>query len=510
MKKLLMVGMLMLVVAAFVSPQALAADDEGKTKFTGELRSRFEYVENYLDATSDKNWDGGDAVSFWPYRVRLGIEHEFGDSVRVFGEIQNAGHFGRPDWSEYGTPTSLFNYYDGLGPYYLQPMHGMDWYPWVTSLEEPAFHGNAYEGAFWGTGRGTLLYQAYAELGKLGVDSLSLRVGRQEHTLGTQLLMGNNEFYNGISFDGARLMWKPEKFGVEAFYYKLNESYAASTDANFFGVTGTYKISDTLGSIDGYVLQYQNLDDTDLVFTPSWLAWANLDLTTLGARWGRMVKSADDMKAGAFDWNAEIALQSGDAPTYVGDNGQYDFSGTIFEGWFGWNFATGSGRSRVHVGTLMASGQKYDEDYAENGDLKYKGFIPLFGNNWAANRLGDLDMFDMTDIFDINLGYAFMTANDKHKFGVMFHMLDLAEDVAIYDPEAEDYQLLSSLGTELDLRYTWKLNDKTSVSGGYAYLMPGDVFDAAIDDYTYGNEALPHLTSADSVSRLWAQLRVRW
>jgi len=509
MKKLLMLAMLAIIVAAFAAPQALAADDEGKTKFTGEFRSRFEYNDNYLDFTNDKDWEnyfgGSDAKSYWPYRFRLGVEHQFSDNVKVYGEIQNAGHF--------GNTFNYYGYYEGGGlfNYYLQPMHAMDEYPVRTSINDPAFGENYYY--YYPHGRQMLLYQGYVELGKLGSENLSLRLGRQEQTLGTQLLMGNNEFYNGISFDGAHLMWHPEKYGVDAFYYKLNESYYASTDANLFGLTGKYDMSKSLGTVEGYVLVYQNLADTEYLPTPSWLAWNDMKLTTYGVRWGRMVKSADDMKDGAFDWNIEFALQSGDSlynnGGYEGGGYKYDFGGSIIEGWFGWNFATGSGRSRVHVGTLMASGQKEDETEGPNG-MDYKGFIPLFGNNWAYNRLGDLDLFDMTDINDINIGYSYMTENDKHKFGIMLHSFGLAEDITITDPVSDEDKSLSSLGEELDLRYTMKINDKTSFSAGYAYLMPGEVFDKGLSWYTYDEDPLPHITSADSVSRLWAQVRVRF
>jgi hypothetical protein len=130
--------------------------------------------------------------------------------------------------------------------------------------------------------------------------------------------------------------------------------------------------------------------------------------------------------------------------------------------------------------------------------------VPLFGNTYAYNRLGDLDLFDITDINDINLGYCYTTASEKHKIGVMLHMFSLAEDVEFQVGENE-FVTESNLGTELDVRYTLNVNEKTSFSAGYATLMPGDVFDAAITNATFGG-----VKSADSVSRLYAQVRVRW
>ena len=495
MRKFVMFGLCAMLVAAFVAPQVLAADDEAKFKFSGEVRTRFEYLENYLDFTNNSDYDTGDSFSFWPYRVRLAMEGSIADNVTVFGELQNAGNFGANPF--------FYNNDASLGR--IDPL--MTAYPLFTSLQDPAFGLGSYMNPY-SSGRTVNLYQGYVQLDKLFTNNLSIRVGRQEHTLGTQLLLGDNEFYNGISYDGAHIMWHPEKYKVDGFYYKLNELYQASTDANLFGVTGNFDLGKKLGNIDGYVIVYQNLADTEFVPVPSWLQWNNMALTTIGARWGRMVQSADDMKDGAFDWNAEFAMQSGDS-TY-GSNYKYDFKGTIFEGWFGWNFKTGNGRSRVHVGALMASGQPEDQTSNENGQ-DWKGFIPLFGNTWAYNRLGDLDLFDTTGINDINIGYCFATGNDKHKVMVTLHSFQLAEDITIYDPVEDTDNKYSKLGEELDVRYTLNINKMTSFSAGLATLMPGEAFDKLWKEGSYDQEAgTSTVTSADAVNRLYAQLRVRF
>ncbi len=470
MRKAVLFALCAVLVSAFVAPQVLAADEEGKFKFTGEVRTRFEYIENYFDFSNNSAYNLNDGFSFWPYRVRLGVQGEFADNVKVFGEFQNAGEFGMgapiiPDTAQF-TPPQLLGY------------------PVVTSLLDPAFGFSAGV-----QHRVSLLYQGYLELGELFVEDLSLRVGRQEHTIGTQLLIGDNEFYNGISFDGARVMWHPERYMVEGFYYKLNETLATSADVNLFGANFDFDISKKLGSAGAYYIRVQNLASVISVgfFTPG-IFPPNTGLNTVGARWGRMVKNADDMKENAFDWNAEFAFQNGDYGTGLGKT---DFGGSLFEGWFGWNFES-AGRSRVHVGTLIASGNKA-------GDTKYKAFYPLFGNNYAYNRLGDLDLFDITDITDFNAGYCYTSPSESHKAGIMVHVLRLTEDQTILG------HTYKNLGTEVDLRYTFNLNPLTSFTAGFATLMPGDVFDHELAARTGGV-----VTSADTVNRVYTQLRVRW
>ncbi len=491
MRKLVTFGLSALLVAAFVAPQALAADDEAKFKFSGEVRTRAEYLENYLDFTNNSSFDLGDKFSFYPYRVRLGVEGEVAPNVKVFAEFQNAGTFGLHDIFSSDEGAGYVPFGQGFGPVLYA-------YPVFASALDPAF------GTTFVNQNDALLYQGYVELGHVFAKDLSVRIGRQEHTLGTQLLLGDNAFYNGISYDGAHIMWHPEKYGIDGFFYKLNETLVSSSDVNLFGVTGNIELGKKMGDIDIYGIRVQNLGNSSsqgsFGYPTPGIFPENTGLNTFGARWGRMVKNADDMKEGAFDWNIELAVQSGDFTFVSEGTTNVDFEGNIAEGWFGWNFGTGSGRSRVHVGALMASGQPQDE----TGN-KYKAFVPLFGNNYAYNRLGDLDLFDISDINDINVGYCYMTANDRHKVGVMVHSLELNKSLTVLDPIEGVDKTIKKLGTEIDLRYTFNLNPVTSFSAGFATLMPGDVFDEFVRFATGGGES-----KADGVNRVYAQVRVRF
>ncbi len=486
MRKALLLAALALMVTGYLASPAVAQDEgEKKLTFNGEIRSRFEYNVNYFDfSDSDLLADpDADAFSFWPYRFRLSATAALTDNVKAFAEIQNASTFGQFDffdYLDYGFPTrnptpdfsSMLPY---VGDY--PAAHSGYFFPF-GEIPFTRFHveGATNDGGI--SGRETRFYQGYVDLQKLGGTDLALRVGRQELTYGTQLLVGNLEFYTGQSFDGARLMWDGEKYGFNAFYYKLNEFFHHTTDTNFFGATGNYNFGKQLGSVGAYFMTVQEFDVT-----------AKVD--TYGVRWGRMVNSVDDMREGPFDWNAEFAAQSGD----VG-SGEFkqSLSGNIFEGWFGWNFGTGSGRSRVHVGALLASGDKNPDDN------KFKGFVPLFGDIHVYNRLGDLDIFGPSNIVDYNLGYSFSTAEDRHTFFVAGHKFALAEKVTEPDGSEAD-----NLGTEIDLGYSFRWNPVTSFEVGIAQLLPGEVEDWIVREETEDLSA-----SADTVQRYWAQVRVRW
>src|SRR5262249_50217584 len=166
--------------------QALAAD-EGEKKVTvkGEIWSRFEDNEHMSDPDSTVN----DSFTYFPYRVRLGIEGKFADNVTGYAEFHNFGFFGGdpPVKSIVAIPTHF-----DLLPFYLN----------TTS-------STANDIAF--------VYPGYLQLDKIGGSNVGVRIGRQEHTYNTEMLLGDNDFYGGTSFDGGRAWWTAKKLEIDAF-----------------------------------------------------------------------------------------------------------------------------------------------------------------------------------------------------------------------------------------------------------------------------------------------------
>lgn len=438
--------------ALFVSVPAVAHEHESgdgdgkKFKVTGEIRVRGEYVENYFDLTdSAASGDvNDDEFGYGPYRVRLGVDGKVADNVRVFAELQGAGHFGNdgPFWNSTFPPDQSF---------------------------EPGPDQDDIN-----------LYQAFIELHEIGGSAVSARLGRQEHTYETELLLGDNDFYAGTSVDGVRGWWSRDNYDVNLFYYKISENNVfqgigfpfftgGSEDQNFFGGTFRRDLADDAGTIGAYLTKVQLHD-----MNASWFVG--------GVRYGRMPS-----KDHAVDWNAELALQSGEVnPTNT------DIKGMIVEAWVGYGFGD-RGRHRVHVGGLMASGDD------NPGDNEIEDFVPLLGDIHAWNRLGDADFFTITNITNFNVGYKYVTESERHWFGFAIHKFSLSEELGA-DPVNSSFgpSILvaneDDLGTEFDLKYGHKFAENTKISVGLARFDPGDA---------YGS-------SADDVMRLYAQVKVRW
>jgi hypothetical protein len=450
MKKALVLGALALAMVAAPRP-ALAQDEDGEKKFTihGEVRTRAEYQE-YMN---DFSPDSGDAFSYWPYRIRLAAEGKFAEGIRGYVEIQNFGDFGNvpPDKA---FPSFFTGLPDPLGASFSQTPYASFFFP--------------------GSGGGTdavALYQGFIELDKIGESNISARIGRQEMTAGTELLIGDADFYSGVSFDGARGMWSNEKFDVNAFYFKTSElnntllgTTGDSVDSNFYGLTGDWTISDPIGTVGVYWLGNQIRNE--LVFDGPGR------LETYGAHFTKLPSREQ-----AFDWNIEAAFQSG---SQNDDGDELDFGGSVIEGWFGWSFGA-SARHRVHVGGLLASGDDTEDDSIDS-------FQSLYGDGHAWGRLGNLDIIPLTNVMDINVGYSVNFA-EKHTVSAMVH--SLAFDTV--SPGADD-----SIGTEISALYAYQMTPILGFEVAVANHMSGE----ALDDFVGGD--------AEDIMRVWGQARLRW
>jgi len=437
MKKVL--GLCLLVgVALLVAAPALAADDHN-WKFTGGVRVRADYFENY-DFLDESNGGIDDSGANWPFMIRFGAEGDLTENVHGMVELRNDDVFG-------GSPTGNEAVVNSPGtlPFTFFP---------------PSYSNNS-QGS-----NDIILYQAFIDLKDLGITGFDLKVGRQEYTYGTELLIGDNDFYTGQSYDGVRLGWHRDHWGLGGFYFKVSENNfnvfppGGSFDTNLWGVTFDFMM-DKWGDLGVYYIDYQNLGPSPSTGVESY-----------GARWGRLVAADDQM----FDWNLEYVHQGGDINTASSHDAD------AIEGWFGFNLHGDTMHHRFAVGYLSASGD--DPTTADN-----ESFSPLFGDGHAYNRLGNLDNLAVTDVEDINASYT-LTVN-KHKVMIALHQLALDQELT-FGPVTED-----EVGTAWDIVYDYAMNENYGFQVGASSLMNGDLIDAAG-------------TPNDDPMRFWGQFALRW
>ncbi len=99
------------------------------------------------------------------------------------------------------------------------------------------------------------LYQGYVEGIVPGAKGVSLKAGRQEFVYGSTFLLGADTFYDGLTFDAAKLSWKPaEKFSIDLFGGQYVKKWAGEIEGKLYGIYATYKPKKIL-SVDLYGLR---------------------------------------------------------------------------------------------------------------------------------------------------------------------------------------------------------------------------------------------------------------
>jgi hypothetical protein len=96
------------------------------------------------------------------------------------------------------------------------------------------------------------LYQGYVDGAWPGVKGVSLKAGRQELVYGGTFLLGADTFYDGLTFDAAKLSWKPaEKLSMDLFGGRYVKKWAGGIEGKLYGIYATYTHKETL-SVDLY------------------------------------------------------------------------------------------------------------------------------------------------------------------------------------------------------------------------------------------------------------------
>jgi len=191
------------------------------------------------------------------------------------------------------------------------------------------------------------VYQAYIQANDMLGYPVSMKVGRQEMSYGTELLIGDLDFFQyGLSFDAVKLMYADQDLAIDMWWSKLVENITGPAwnpetdcDTDFYGIYGTYSgVEDMV--IDAYLLYLRQAAN-----------WSNGFVETdgqytLGARVAGLLAWIEGM-----EYNVEAAYQFGED----GMDNDYDawmvdlllsyaieaeYDPTVF---FGYTFSTGDG-----------------------------------------------------------------------------------------------------------------------------------------------------------------------
>jgi hypothetical protein len=467
MKKYLFAALLVVGLALVLAPpQAFAQEDKPFTVH-GEVRMRGEYDNNATDFDNSAP-TGSDGGLFWPYRVRIAVEGKFTKNVDGYIEVQSTGIGG------------------GDSSFLINPPIG------AITTQNPRWAGNGFL-------QDTGLYQGYITLNELWSKSFSLRFGRQEIVAGNKFLLGDEEWYAGISHDGVVGMWHLKKVDIKAWYTRPFDSSSVfngggnpfgdvppgltglngnGSNVDFFGGYVTFPIHKTWG-IDAYLM-----DTNDRGFGGSY--------QTFGGRFFN-----DNWNKAGLIWNVEYAMQTGKVAGGASAALQTDIdaSGKAGEALVGWNFKSKKNVHRVYGKYEYASG-----DDANSTD-KFEGFVPLYGDIHGRTGMGD---WFQVSAFSTMVGGATGVPFGLKAWSVGYdgHYGDRHElGVAYWDYKADDDQGSpdgNNLGTAVDIWYGFNYSKNVAFQAAYSELKPGDALTAS--------GANPD----DKAERLYGQVRLRF
>lgn len=428
MKRILLSVFAAAVTAAWAMP-ANAAD----VTFSGQYRLRGEYRNN-----ADFNDNATDSVSFYGQRVRLTANAKVTDDTSVKITLQDTRNWG----VNTGTQDS--------GP----------------SLTDNGSNT-------------TDLHESYVNIDNLLGQPISLRAGRQELVYGDERLVGafgwNN---NGRSFDALKVMYKSEPVNVDVWTSKIKETNAtagaADNDQDFYGIYATTnKIPNN--SLDVYVLWLRDGSQTAFGNNGTTITGSieSQNLYTIGAR----LKGS----AAGVDYTVELPFQKGAIKTSTQDN---KISAWAFAAKAGYTLPTPV-KIRLGAEYDFASGDK------DNTNDKIKTFFNLFPTN--HDKLGYADQQSWRNVKAWNLN-ASADVNEKLRLYASYWNFHLAaKEDAWYTAStwnqtqtgalrvASSTNGKSSIGSEVDLVATYKLNNAVTAELGYSRFFTGTFIKDRID-----------------------------
>ncbi|HXI02864.1 MAG TPA: hypothetical protein VNI57_06760 [Candidatus Saccharimonadales bacterium] len=450
-KRIFSLALVMATAAAFI-PYVVAGeleDAKPEVSFYAMQRMRYESMNNYFDANDNIN----DRLDFWTSRTLVGMKTMLARDVWSKVELQHVGSFGNQ------TPQRS-DVYSFAGPVFQN---------WDRNQTFNGAKQNEVE-----------LYRAEVGMDKIGGSNFSVALGRQEYTVGNNLIFGNEPFYNGTVFDGLTGSYQFKSWKLTGIYFVTQErqDVASSNPAfgNFNPVPGNE--DQKVGGFDGYLTLNDGENDNwgDIQPYIYYFKDGNRDFslhleeTVYGAWWGRHAKTVEKVKANPMNWGIEIAVEDGSELKNPGTNATDSFTGWIAEGNFGWNFLSHDRIiHRPEVGFIMTPG----DDNLTNSD----------GIGWSE-KFGDIHCrFGCADFFEASpsnffagitatwVGYTIMTNPGRHMGYVKYWDFKPTEDMiktSTTGPKTHVYDY----GTELDLGYSYGYTANVKLFATVAQFMP--------------------------------------
>jgi len=308
------------------------------------------------------------------------------------------------------------------------------------------------------------LYQGYVEGRLPGTDLLSLKVGRQELVYGSAFILGSNSWFQGLTFDAARVRVKP----LNALTLDLLGGWYATpwSDGMKGNIVGGYASYDFGG---GTVLEAYGFNDTGAEehHSGEYLnIWGLRATATLGPVLLEIepVFESGRTTSGLTGLNDRISAWGGHAEATL-ETELFGRSNSFFAG-----YAYGSGDRDAAYG--ISSRREFRNsatDTSLTGDMSFVG--DLSGVDAGDHHASGLQIF--------NLGWGVDLTED----------LNFSSAFRYFYANAVEAGISRRIGLETDFTLTYAVNDSLSLLVGYDRFFTGKFFRDATgrgNDIDYG------------------------
>ncbi len=284
-----------------------------------------------------------------------------------------------------------------------------------------------------------------------------IRPGRQMYQFGAERLVSPLQWSNSMrTWDGVTGILELDDWRIDGFasYFVPSRKYdynKADQDTVFYGIYAKGSIGDVGVGTEFYFLGLNKKKAQTYNGTTG-----PEDRYTLGTRVFGTVPGTH------FDYNAEGAYQFGRV-------GSANVNAYMFGGQFGYTFADAWSSPRLFAGVEMGSG-----DDSPGGDVQTFNQIFPLGHAW----LGYADVVARQNIIAPNLGVKFKPIK-KLTVGLNgLYFLRASTSDALYGVGGSVLRAgastSSTVGQEIDLTFTYKFDQHTTVELGYSHFFAGD------------------------------------
>ena len=291
-------------------------------------------------------------------------------------------------------------------------------------------------------------------------ETLSLRVGRQEQSYGSQRLVSPLDWVNDRrTFDGVKAIHKGHRWKADAFFlHPVGDLYAeqnnneADQAIDFYGLYATRRPTNSL-NIDAYYLGLNNRRE-------------QYEYQTIGTR---LRGETDAGQLFAF----EGAYQFGNnTPGYGTHNAGFVTAGMGHR--LRHLHPHKNGKSRVWLWYDWASGD--NEIPAARGDNGFDALFPQ--SHWY---LGFMDLFGRRNINDVSLQFTTPVLSPKVELILWYHYFFLDQKTTPYSADMTAFNPNNAaadreLGQELDILLNFSWNPRNDFLLGYSFFQAGKYY----------------------------------